>query len=158
MVGGSLKGLFLTARAAVPLLLASKGRLVVHTTTGDQGRYVGSWIYDVAKYAAARMAFGLANELKAHDVAALTVVLGFTRTERVIAAGAGNQAVESPEFAGRVIAALINDPRVMEKTGRAISAATLAREYDVTDVDGSRPVPFELPEAMKGLEPGLFVR
>lgn len=158
MAGRSLRGLFLTARAAIPLMLESKGRLIAHTTAADQGRYLGSLPYDLAKYATARMAFGLANELKGHGITALTLVLGFTRTERVIAAGAGAQAVESPEFAGRVLSRLIEEPSLLTRTGRAVPVASLARELDVTDVDGSRPAPFELPESMRGLDPGLFVR
>jgi hypothetical protein len=45
----------------------------------------------------------------------------------------------SPEFAGRVIAALAKDPALMDRSGGVYIAAELAREYGVTDVDGKVP-------------------
>lgn len=46
----------------------------------------------------------------------------------------------SPEFPGRVIAALATDPDVMKRSGGTFIAAELARDYGITDVDG-RVVP-----------------
>ena len=43
----------------------------------------------------------------------------------------------SPEFPGRVIAALASDPALMDKSGGTFIMAELAQEYGVTDVDGS---------------------
>ena len=45
----------------------------------------------------------------------------------------------SPEFPGRVIAALANDPDIMERSGATYIAAELALYYGVTDVDGRVP-------------------
>jgi hypothetical protein len=45
----------------------------------------------------------------------------------------------SPEFPGRVIAALAKDPNIMSRSGGTFIAAELAREYAVTDIDGSVP-------------------
>jgi len=70
------------------------------------------------------------------------------RTELVLAAAAGGwfdlSNSESPEFIGRVIAALARDPRLMERSGKVLVAAALALEYGVTDVDGRQPAPFTL--------------
>ena len=46
---------------------------------------------------------------------------------------------ESPLFVGRGIAALAQDPRILERSGQLWSSWELAREYQVTDVDGRRP-------------------
>jgi hypothetical protein len=46
---------------------------------------------------------------------------------------------ETPAFVGRAIAALAADPKVLEKSGGLYSSWGLAREYGVTDTDGSRP-------------------
>jgi hypothetical protein len=51
---------------------------------------------------------------------------------------------ESPEFIGRVIAALARDPHLMERSGQVCVAAALAREYGVRDVDGREPAPLTL--------------
>ena len=46
---------------------------------------------------------------------------------------------ESPRFVGRAVAALAADPDVNRRNGGSFSAGGLAREYEFTDVDGSRP-------------------
>ena len=51
---------------------------------------------------------------------------------------------ESPEFIGRVIAALSCDPHLMERSGQVVIAAKLARELNVCDTDGKQPVPLTL--------------
>jgi len=51
---------------------------------------------------------------------------------------------ESPRFLGRAVVALAADPQVMERTGRVLRVADLAREYGFTDVDGRQVEAFEL--------------
>jgi dehydrogenase/reductase SDR family member 1 len=46
---------------------------------------------------------------------------------------------ESPRFTGRAVAALARDAEVLRRSGSALVAAALAREYGFTDVDGSLP-------------------
>jgi hypothetical protein len=46
---------------------------------------------------------------------------------------------ESSEFAGRAVAGLAADPRIMEKSGQLHLVAELAQEYGFTDVDGRMP-------------------
>jgi dehydrogenase/reductase SDR family protein 1 len=54
---------------------------------------------------------------------------------------------ESPEFLGRVVAALATDPKVMRRTGQVLVAAAIAEEYGLSDVDGRKPRPLTLAEA-----------
>jgi hypothetical protein len=51
---------------------------------------------------------------------------------------------ESPEFIGRAVAALADDPDVMRHTGKVLVAAALAREYGFTDIDGKSPRPLSI--------------
>ena len=51
---------------------------------------------------------------------------------------------ESPEFIGRVIAALARDPRVMDSSGAALVAADVAIDLGVSDIDGRQPKPLTL--------------
>jgi hypothetical protein len=48
---------------------------------------------------------------------------------------------ESPEFIGRVIAALYEDPNLAQRSGRVVVAAAAARELGVLDIDGKSPEP-----------------
>jgi hypothetical protein len=43
----------------------------------------------------------------------------------------------SPEYPGRVIAALAADPDVMARSGGTFITAELAAEYGITDIDGT---------------------
>jgi hypothetical protein len=65
------------------------------------------------------------------------------RTEAVVAAAEAGwldlSNSESPEYIGRVIAALALDPDKLSRTGRALVAAAVAAEYGLTDIDGKRP-------------------
>jgi hypothetical protein len=42
----------------------------------------------------------------------------------------------SPEYPGRVIGALASDPDVMKRSGGTFITAEVARDYEITDVDG----------------------
>ena len=113
--------------------------------------YVGiTYTYDVlfgtTKSALDRMARDMAIELKPHNVASLSLWQGFTYTERAIenlktVPGMAKQlksaAGSSPEFPGRVIAALAGDAGIMARTGGTFINAELATEYGLTDVDGN---------------------
>ncbi|WP_406688057.1 SDR family NAD(P)-dependent oxidoreductase [Rossellomorea vietnamensis] len=143
-----------TNHFAIPLLRENKEALIVHTTFWDEGKYTGQFYYDLAKNALVRMAYGLSEELKEEGIAVMAVSPGFMRTELVLEhmgvnednwqASEDLQPSETPYYVGRAIAALAKDPRVMEKTGRALRAGDLAKEYDFTDVDGRYIPPFTL--------------
>jgi NAD(P)-dependent dehydrogenase (short-subunit alcohol dehydrogenase family) len=123
--------------------------LIVSTVAWAYGRYIGLF-YDVAKAAVIRMAFGLAQELRPHGIAAVALAPGFMRSERVMAAHAKHPfdltGTESTEYVGRAVAALAADPQVLRKSGNVFTAGDLAREYGFTDVDGQQPEAFRFPE------------
>jgi hypothetical protein len=52
---------------------------------------------------------------------------------------------ESPEYLGRAIAHLAADPDRLTRTGELLTAGDLARVYGFTDVDGSQPEAFRIP-------------
>ena len=104
--------------------------------------------YGTAKAASDRMAACMAHELRAHNVASVSLYPGLVRTEGVMKAAEhfdlSNS--ESPQFVGRAVAALAADPDIMAKSGRTLVAAELAPEYGFTDVDGKRPRPLTVEE------------
>ncbi|HVL48958.1 MAG TPA: SDR family oxidoreductase [Candidatus Thermoplasmatota archaeon] len=153
MIRSGLLTHLVTARHGVPLLRERGKGLVVELTDGDGGNYRGHLYYDLVKMAVARLAFGMSEELRASNVAAVAVTPGFMRSEAVldhfgvtestwrdgVAKDANFAHSETPFFVGRAVAALAADPRVMEKTGRVFASWTLSDEYGFTDVDGRRP-------------------
>lgn len=78
----------------------------------------------------------------------LSLYPGLVRTEAVLAAGVFDlRNAESPEFLGRVVAALAADPRTIERSGQVLVAAAVAREYGLEDGPGRAPRPLTLDEA-----------
>lgn len=156
MFAAGVRAHLVASRLAVPLMLPQRRGLIVTTTARlDVLPYMPNIFYDLAKHAVARLTWAMAQELRGHGIAAVAVAPGFMRTERVVEAftragmadkldGPGGPA-ETPAYLGRAIVALAADAQVVEKTGQVLEAGTLAREYDFTDVDGSRPPPFRLP-------------
>jgi NAD(P)-dependent dehydrogenase (short-subunit alcohol dehydrogenase family) len=140
-----------TSHALIPKLIANGAGLVVEVTDGNTARYRGSFFYDLAKHSVIRLAQAQAHELRPHNVAAVALTPGFLRSEAVLdhfhttendwrATNDPHFAKsESPAYLGRAVVALASDPDVLEKSGRALDTAQLAREYGFTDKDGTRP-------------------
>ena len=97
------------------------------------------------------MTSDMAEELRPHGVTAISLYPGLVRTEAVLAAAAEGcfdlSNSESPEFIGRVVAALWQDPALLERSGQVLVAAAVACELGVRDVDGKQPAPLTLETA-----------
>ncbi|NEB91308.1 SDR family oxidoreductase [Streptomyces bauhiniae] len=147
----------ITAALALPLLIRSDAPLHVEVTDGTavfNRRYRENLYYDLAKNAPIRIAFGLGEELAEYGGTAVAVTPGFLRSEQMLghfgvteenwrdaaAQEPDFATAESPAYLARGIAALAADPdRAARWNGRSTSSAELAKAYDFTDIDGSRP-------------------
>jgi NAD(P)-dependent dehydrogenase (short-subunit alcohol dehydrogenase family) len=111
-------------------------------------KYIGNAIYGISKAATDKMTADMAHELRPHDVAVVSLYPGLVRTELVMEAAKQGwfdlSNSESPEFTGRVVAALVNDPKLMERSGKALVVAQVALELGVSDIDGKQPKPLTL--------------
>jgi NAD(P)-dependent dehydrogenase (short-subunit alcohol dehydrogenase family) len=136
----------LTAKAFAPAMAAAKRGLMVFVTSDQDGAYLGDCWYDLAKSAISRFAFVAADDLQPFGVDVVALSPGHVRTERVVDAGIADDATESPNFVGRVVAALLADDRRRLPRGRIVHSADLGRRYGVLDVDGRMPERFRLPE------------
>jgi len=128
------------ARVMVP---AHRG-LIINVSSGGAVRYTGNVSYNVVKAAVDMLTLSTAEELRQHGVAVVSLWPRLTRTEGVMAHPEMFKDLSrawSPEFNGRLVAALAADPRVIDKSGQALDIAPLAAEYGVSDVDGRVPAP-----------------
>jgi NAD(P)-dependent dehydrogenase (short-subunit alcohol dehydrogenase family) len=127
-------------------IMVPQGSGLIASISGYVGvTYTYGTIFGTCKGALDRMARDMAVELKPHNVASLSLWQGFTYTERAkenlksvpgMAAQLNSAAGSSPEFPGRVIAALAADPSIMRRSGGTFINAEVAQEYGVTDIDG----------------------
>jgi NAD(P)-dependent dehydrogenase (short-subunit alcohol dehydrogenase family) len=156
MFHAGVRNHILAATYAAPLMIARRAGLIVTVTFWDRDRYTGHFYYDLAKAAMTRLAFGLAQDLRPHNVASVAVSPGWMRTEFVLAGHRTDEehwrqapalaATESPRYVGRAVVALARDRAIMARTGGVLRVGDLAVEYGFTDVDGRRVPAFELPE------------
>ncbi|MEY2928271.1 MAG: hypothetical protein RL367_2748, partial [Pseudomonadota bacterium] len=129
-------------------IMTVQGSGLIVALSGYVGRtYTYDVIFGTTKSATDRMACDMAVELKPFGVASVSLWQGFTTTERALenlknipgmAAQLNAAAGSSPEFPGRIIAALAADPAVLAMSGGTYITAELAAGYGVTDVDGRK--------------------
>lgn len=131
------------ARAFVPMMLQVRRGLIVTIGFDGEGRYLGDVAYDLGKVAIRRASEIMAIELAPHGLACVHLTPGFVRTERVVDAGMGDAATQSPLYSGRAVAALLADPDVAALNGQSLFVADLARRYGFTDEDGTQPARFD---------------
>lgn len=137
---------------AVPLMLSTRRqrRLIVNTTVAmEEAGYPANLFYWLSKVAINRMTYKMAEELKKRRVAVVALAPGWLRTAHILQQYETDdrsahkvselRGSESTEYAGRAVAALATDAKVMEKTGRVLRTRELGPEYGFTDVDGRQP-------------------
>jgi NAD(P)-dependent dehydrogenase (short-subunit alcohol dehydrogenase family) len=147
MDAGVRAAFFASAHAAKPMTARCSG-LIVNISFWAAQKYVGNSIYGISKAATDKMSSDMAYELRQYGVAVISLYPGLVRTEAVMEAAKGGwldvSNSESPEFIGKVISALTRDPKLMERSGRALVAAEIALEFGLVDTDGRQPTPLTL--------------
>lgn len=156
MIDLGAKSHIITSACALPLLVRQPGGLVIEVTDGTAESNKGfreNFYYDLTKYAPIRMALALAEDLRSVGGTAVAVTPGFLRSEEMLDNFGITEETwrdgikiqrhfalsESPVYVGRGIAALAADSERARWSGQSLSSGQLAKEYGVTDADGSRP-------------------
>jgi NAD(P)-dependent dehydrogenase (short-subunit alcohol dehydrogenase family) len=146
MMDAGVRAAFMVSARAARVMIPRKRGFIVNISHWAAQKRIGNTIYGIAKAATDKMTADMARELDAHGVTAVSLYPGMVRTEAVLAAAEwldlSNS--ESPEFIGRVVAALANDPGLRARSGSVLVAAAVAAELGVTDIDGRQPVPLTL--------------
>jgi len=106
--------------------------------------------YGAGKAGSDKLVYDMAQELRPHNVTAVSIWPGLLLTERVQAHMAAGMdfdggvfpGAETPEFLGRIIDAIANDEQRHERTGGCFYSSELGEAYGVTDVDGTVPASY----------------
>ena len=146
MFEAGVRAHYAASQLAAQMMVNEQSGLIVNISFWAAQKHLGNVAYGVSKAATDKMTADMSHELRAHNVAVVSLYPGLVRTEKVMEAAAwldlSNS--ESPQFIGRAVAALAADPAVMEKTGKVLIAAGLGEEYGFIDIDGKKPQPLTL--------------
>ncbi|MCX7284998.1 MAG: SDR family NAD(P)-dependent oxidoreductase [Novosphingobium sp.] len=147
MMDVGVDGAFVAAWHAAQIMVPQGSGLIVGISGYAAVTYTYGVLFGLSKTALGRMTRDMALELKPHGVAAVSLWQGLTLTERALenlakvpekmTGSITGQRGSSVEHPGRVIAALACDPAIMARSGGEFITAEIAREYGVTDDDGS---------------------
>ncbi len=131
-----LRSHFVAAQHAVSIMLRQQRGLIVNISSAGAATKIGIVPYGVAKAALDHMTGEMATELEGTGVTVISLWPPPTRTEGMLAdAGAetNTAAWSSPEFTGRVIAALATDPASNKLSGQTRRVRELAQELGIVD-------------------------
>ncbi|POA17519.1 short-chain dehydrogenase [Pseudomonas sp. FW300-N1A1] len=142
-----LRSAYIASDYAAPLLLRSEQGLICFTSSFGAGCYMHGPAYGAQKAGCDKLAADIAIDFEGHGVAAVSLWLGPQLTERTRIAGEqhGEQyraflaEAETPQFNGRVIHALLNDPHLMRLSGQTLVTAEMAPSYGISEAGGRQP-------------------
>jgi NAD(P)-dependent dehydrogenase (short-subunit alcohol dehydrogenase family) len=149
LFAAGLRSQFTASQHAASMMMSQDCGLLVSIGYTDGDVYLGQAPYDMAKTAANRLSWAMAQDLRRETIASIALHPGFVRTERVEAVidsvdSGPSSVVHSPEYVGRAAAMLLGDPEVMKYTGQNLTVGDLAQHYGFADLDGRQPPPFHL--------------
>ena len=148
MFQAGVRAHYVASQLAAPAMVRQRSGLIVNLSFWAAQKYLGNVAYGVSKAATDKLTSDMAHELRAYEVAVISLYPGLVRTEKIMEAAAwldlSNS--ESPQFVGRAVAALAGDPAVLAQSGRVLVAAGLAQTYGFTDLDGTTPRPLTVNE------------
>jgi dehydrogenase/reductase SDR family member 1 len=148
MIDAGVRAAFIASSHAARAMVPARRGLIVNISFWAAQKYIGNVVYGVSKAATDKLTSDMSHDLRPHGVHAISLYPGMVRTEAVMEAAKGGwldiSNSESPEFIGRVIAAVADDPSLPTYNGCVVVAADMARRLGVSDVDGRQPVPLTL--------------
>lgn len=149
MFDGGVRAAYVASAFAARMMVEQQSGLIVNISFWAAQKYIANVAYGAAKAAVDKMTADMAHEAAKFNIAVISLYPGLVRTESVLRAAEyfDMSNSESPQFTGRVIAALAADPDIMSRTGKVWVGAALAEEYDIPDIDGKQPRPVTLDEA-----------
>ena len=151
MMDTGVRSTFIASAHAARMMVPRRSGLIVNISYWAARKYIGNAIYGAAKAATDKLTADMAHELVAHGIAVVSLYPGLVRTEAVMeATKAGWLDIsnsESPEFVGRVIAALAEHSSTLSCSGQALVAAALAQELGIKDGNEQQPEPLTLETA-----------
>ena len=142
-----LRSHYVASFHAAPLMIRTGASLIAFTSSFGSVCYMHGPAYGAQKAGVDKFAADMGVDLKDQDVAAVSIWMGPLSTERTAKAAKDRPdqyesflaVAETPEFTGRLVAAVHDDPERMSLSGQTLIGAELAERYGIEDADGKRP-------------------
>lgn len=133
---------------AAPIMVAQGSGLVVFTSSPGSVCYMHGAAYGAQKAGVDKFAADMGVDFRGTGVAAVSVWMGMLLTERSKRSAEEKpeqyapmlDLAETPEFNGKVIHAIAQDPELAEMNGHTFYAAELALKYGIVDEGGKQPM------------------
>lgn len=145
LIGVGLRAHYVAAVHAAPLMVARGSGLIVNISSFGTRGYLHSVLYGISKAGLDKMAADMAVDLKDTGVSVVSLWPGLVRNEMMESLGITEfqgfslANAETPEFIGRVIVAVADDPELPARSGHTLITAETALDYGVTDIAGNQP-------------------
>lgn len=145
LIGVGLRAHYVASVEAAKLMVPRGSGMIVNISSFGTRGYLHSVLYGMSKAGLDKMVADMAVDLRGTGVTALSLWPGLVKNEAMLARGLDNfqgfplANAETPEFIGRVIAALATDPKVNERSGSTLITAEAALDYGVVDIEGNQP-------------------
>ncbi|CAJ1493974.1 SDR family oxidoreductase [[Mycobacterium] kokjensenii] len=148
LIGVGLRAHYVAAVHAAQLMVPRGTGLIANISSFGTRGHLHSVLYGMSKAGLDKMAADMAVELSGTGVSTVSLWPGLVRNEVMqgfMDRGLDNfqgyplANAETPEFIGRVIAALADDPDIGARSGHTLITAEAALDYGVTDIAGNQP-------------------
>ena len=146
MWNAGVRATLATTKAALPLMFSQNSGIIINTTLEmDPDFYDAALYYRTAKLAINYLTFGMAHDIfqrGGFPIPVIGLAMGWMRTEAVMENFRQGlrrpeelAQTDSVELGGRAVLALVNDPAILEKTGKIFRVRDLAQEYGFEDIE-----------------------
>ncbi len=132
---------------AAKMMVPARSGLIAFTSSFGSVCYMHGPAYGAQKAGVDKFAADMAVDLRDHNVATTSIWMGPLITERTkVALNARPDQyqefmayAETPEFTGKIILAIHNDPERMKLSGLTQIGAEISQQYGLTDMGGKSP-------------------
>ncbi|MFT4200555.1 SDR family NAD(P)-dependent oxidoreductase [Gordonia sp. (in: high G+C Gram-positive bacteria)] len=143
LIGIGLRAHYVAAVHAAQVMVPQGSGLIASTSSFGSRGHLHSVLYGIGKTGLDKMAFDMGHELEGTGVTAVSLWLGLIRTKLLLSSGLTEFAgfsvdkAEDPEFVGRVVAALADDPELPSLNGHTVVTAEYGAAHGLTNNDGT---------------------
>lgn len=140
-----LRSSYLASRYASRIMVKQHRGLIANISFISAEQYWINVSHGLFKAATDKFTRDAAHELKEYGVKMFSIYPGSVRTEGMLELSKYDtslcpEEMETPQFVGRCIAALEQDDKAIEESGKVMRTAEIGLKYGVTDINGRQPI------------------